>query len=295
MEDGAQLYLENLSTNDRLLCDTIYIPPLNCYFLSLNEKLYRKDIDDKPPYLYLDVLCGWNEGCYFRYSKLPSRIIINKDTMNISVLNPRTKKIELKINKAVGGKISDFRFLGANDNRVVALTWDCHLLLYRLAEGKRRGIIDHYSLEIIKERLERAVCIAVNKDYILLGTKAYNNGIVCSRLLLFKLSEDTLIKKSYIDYYNEKIGYAVALECCGYAGSHILWVSLSDKQNGRAQLYDFDTEKGELVEVKNKRVFHQEEYPCKLIPLNGKFDYGGFFGTLMTLTVNTKRLNLYFL
>ena len=41
------------------LLDIIYVEHLDWYLLNYNSNVYRKDIDDKPPYLYMDINSDW--------------------------------------------------------------------------------------------------------------------------------------------------------------------------------------------------------------------------------------------
>ena len=62
VEDGTKFYSAKLSEEAREIKDIVYFPPLNCYFFAAtSSKLYRKDIDDKPPYLFMKLNCGNRE------------------------------------------------------------------------------------------------------------------------------------------------------------------------------------------------------------------------------------------
>ena len=287
VEDGVQLYSEKIYGDDFFM-DIIYCPTVNCYFLAHPDGLQRKDIDDKPPYLFMHMKFGWSSMSCFIYSKVNQSLLAIKESLNLLVINPRLKKIELELKNPVGDMIKEFRLFGEKDNRVVSLTWEGHVILYSLTHGKKRGVVDFYSIGRIEERLEFGISIAAKNDYVLVEMKGlYNSAHVCSRMIAFKLNGDTLIKKSCIDQYNQKIGEKMALEHCGSTGSHILWVGLSnDNEKGLAQLYDYDTEGEVLQELEDKRVYHQERLPQRLIIQSGKFYYVGWFGKLMRLSLN---------
>ena len=210
MENGVELYSGKLP-GDRQLRDILYNPHFNCYFLALNKKLYKKEIDNKPPYVFMDVDCGWRYGAYLRYSKQQQRLIVNKDERNV------------KMKKSVGNEIMDFRVSGENQEKVVAVTKDGFVLLYSL-DGQRRGMVHSYEIELIDERDEecRSIAVCEKGENVLVETKGWNWG--CSRMLLFQLANDTFTNTTSIDLFDQGIGCKFALDCYGYAGSHVLCV-----------------------------------------------------------------------
>ena len=287
IEDGTQFYQGQLLVEDGELLDISYTPPIKCYLIAHDDAIYRKDINNKPPFLYLDVSCGWRHGVCFRYSPLNQRIILIKDETNIALLNPKTKKIELELEKRVGNRIMDFRVFGEHEDRAVSITWDGHILLYSLGFGQRRGVIDYSLMELIEDRDERGVSIAVchKNEYVLVEITGWTDLSIVSRMLIFQVKEDSLVNKACFEQYSTNLLYKYALECCGYAGSHVLWVGLSRDDNGVVQLYDYDIDAEELRELKEKRISHQEKCPLKLHRLDGKFYYTGWEGQLMSLRI----------
>ena len=66
IKNGLKLFSGLLPKDLQFLTDIIYIPTLNCYLLASSQVLYRKDIDSKPPYLFLEINCGYTvNGCLF--------------------------------------------------------------------------------------------------------------------------------------------------------------------------------------------------------------------------------------
>ena len=109
VENNAMKYSARLPDDLRTVTDVVYFPPLNCYFMASRYQLYRKDIDGNPPYFFMEVKCGTRPGGCLRYSHISGRLFINKDHMTISVINPKTKKIEVHWEKTVGENIKDFK------------------------------------------------------------------------------------------------------------------------------------------------------------------------------------------
>ena len=55
-ENEKEVYFGSSPQLDSLIRAIIYIPSLNAYFIVYSDNLYRKDVDDKPPYLYTDQI-----------------------------------------------------------------------------------------------------------------------------------------------------------------------------------------------------------------------------------------------
>ena len=84
MENGASIFSSGVKgRNFPILADLAYIKPLDCYLLNISGQVYRKDINNLSPYLFLDVSCG--EGMY--YSERHRTLFINKDGKGIAGFN----------------------------------------------------------------------------------------------------------------------------------------------------------------------------------------------------------------
>ena len=284
VDNGVHLFSGQLSKTSRRVKDIIYVPCLNCYFIAFDSHLYRKEIDDKPPFLFLDINCGWRLGGCFRYSIVHQRLIINKDKKKISVVNLENRELEIEIEKGVGDNIRDFRLFGEQEDRVISVTCDGYLVLYRLNYDQMEGsVIADFKLELIEDRQEQpwSISLCDRNEYALVEMGA----IICSRMMILKVNGDTLVKNAVLDQYNQKIGCKLASHSYGYLGRHILWVGLSMDDNGVAQIYDYDTQSGEMKELVDKRVGHGEFDPVKINRLGDKFYYTGERGQVMSLSI----------
>ena len=148
-ENDIQVYTGPLPGKQRSLFDTTYYPPLNCYFMASFSQLFRKDINDKPAYLFLNIWCGGRFGACLRHSNINERLFVNKDRHNISVVNPQTKKVEILMKKTVGDSIEDFKVFGKNENGVVSITSNGYIVLYNVACDHKNGEVAHQRVELI--------------------------------------------------------------------------------------------------------------------------------------------------
>ena len=290
IENEAQIYSEQLPNIYASLADMIYIKPLDCYLLDHDEKIYRKDIDDKPPYIYLDLTCNIRAGASFRYSEIHERLVIIKDWDRIAVVNLQNKEVEIDVEKTIGHNIEDFKLFGENEDRVVSIADDGYILLYSLNYSKKTGaLVGHSLVEMIEERDEKPSSVAVcdKNQHVLVDIGKKESPRVCSRMILLTLNEDSFVKKAVIiDQLSHGIGQKYALECHGYVGTHLIWLGLSTDDNGFVQIYDFDTESGELEELEEKRVNHQEFHPFKILRLGNGWYYAGGHGQVMKINLS---------
>ena len=286
--DGDELYSAALPEDNSFIYDIIFVPPLNSFLFAHANKLYIKEIDDKPPHPFIDLKYDHQRpGACFRYSTVRQRLIARKDRRSLIAINLKTRKVELELKSGVGCWIEDYRIFGHQEDHIVAVSYDGHVVLFTLDPAQNRGLLSQFEIGLSTEKHEQAMAIAVcdRSNYALVeigGVGSYQ----CSRMIVLKLSGDVLVKTATLDKFNQdtNILFKYSLDCCGYAGDHILWVGLS-WYGGIVQVYDYDTETGVLKELEEMRVSHQEGSPYRLHKLGGKFYYTGSSGQLMCLSL----------
>ena len=286
LEDATVLFSGNLPQDGRDLEDALYYPPLDCYFLATQGMLFRKDIDDKPAYLFMEVKCGWKSGAFLSYSNFGQRLIVNKDCKNIAVINPSTKEVEIELEDDVAQGIWDFVLFGEQEDKVLFVTRGGDLFVYGLDYAHKTGKVIAKYREYLKDKNEIPFSISVcdKNEYALVefGWRSlYKN--FCTRMIILKITQYALFKTASIDQHAQEIGPTWAIDCFGYAGTHILWVGLAKNTKTLVQVFDYDTETAEFKELKDKRVTHQERNPYKLDRLGDRVYYAGFKGKLMSL------------
>ena len=282
----SEVYSGRLPIHGAWLTDMIYIEPLDCYLLNHHHKIFRKDIDGRPPRLFMDVKCGYRVGASFRYSEVHDRLIVNKDNRKIAAINLEEKKVEFELRKRYGDDINDFKLSRKKEDKVVAITKNGQVLLYILDFEKKTGsVVSHSSIELLKERFEsgKSISLCSRNKHILVEIGQFWTSFICSRMVVFSIEDNKLVKKAVIDQYSQKIGSKYALEYYGYAGTHALWIGLSWNTDGQAHLFDYDDESGEFKELEEKRVAHQERDPAKIVRLGNQFYYSGHGGKVMRL------------
>ena len=268
--------------------DIIYVKPLNSYFLNNEEILFKKDIDENPPYPYMDIEFGFRLGSAFQFSEINNRLVINHLAKNLTVVDLELKRVELDIRCSEGYKILDFKILGEKENMVVSLYASRSVVLHTVNFELRKVCAVHrLKLKMIEERNEGVLSVAVcdKSEYLLVELAALSRGPGhCSRMLILKVQQFRLILLRVLDQHAELNESKFALGCCGYFGAKILWIGLSS-WNGLVQAYEYDCDSGELKEFVEKRVYNWELWPCNFWRFGNEFYYAGQLTKIMKLAV----------
>ena len=286
VEDNKLIFSGEFRLRRGSLQDMVYVSHLNAYFMDHNRKLYRKDIDGNPPYLYMDLVCGFREGACFRYSELNQRLIVCKDDTNISAVDLDQKSVDIELTQNDKDVIKDFRLIGDQENKVVAITSSGFLYLYIFFYTNKIGfILDHAKLEVDRQRLEGGISLAVCKksEYVLVQLDGYKTRCNCSKLVMYRILNDKLILEATFDVFSKEISTSYALEFYRYIQGKILWVGLTFEKDGVAQMVCYDPEVKELKELEGKWVCHQETEPARLHRLGKLFYYVGKKGKIMKI------------
>ena len=185
-------------------------------------------------------------------------------------------------------KVVDLKIFGEKENRIITASPNSSIEQYSLDFEQKRAFTCDYKLDWIRERNEMPESIAVcsKNKCVMLATKKV--GIfslpVSSRLFVFKLTGDKIVQKACIDQFEQSLPTSLAQGCFGYFGSLILWFGLTSGDNGVVELFQYDTDSGEFLELEDKRVLHRANRPEKLDCFDGKYYYTGWNGQLMRLS-----------
>ena len=241
IENGSVIHLGRLPGRDQQLADIVYADHLDCYFLYHNYKIYRKDVDDKPPYVFMDLRCRFLHGCCFRYTKVNKRLlIISEDCESILVINVDRKQVEMKItrNALKDELVQDFRIFGKKETELACLTKEGTLVVFSLDYLTRKVLRTSQSkISLLSERREETLSMAVcgNNEYILveIEVKQFFGRHHSSRMAVFhhNINSRKLVLKATLDLYEEYrnniLGRKCALTCGGYiTEDHILWIGV---------------------------------------------------------------------
>ena len=289
IENSAQLHSSNILKFSHSIEYALYINHLHFYLLYFAEKFYRKDIDERDPYIYmeLDCRCRPQFGLGFRYTKLNKRLIIPKMGKGLAVVNLERKHVEIEIRDERVRTLEHLKIFGDKENQIICLDISGTIFLYSVCFQLKK-VCSKQSYQINSNWASNKFCsslnISHNRRFILVGLKK-NRSYQSRVVLLFELKRLSLRKLATLSEENQGIGYKTALEFLGTAGGdHLLWVGLS-ADDGFAQIYDYNTESRELRELDEKRVRHQESFPKIIHRLENKFYFSGKKDKIMELLV----------
>ena len=209
-ENNSLIYSGKLHLEHAYFGEIIYIESLNCYILNLDLKLYRKYVDDEPPYLYMNFTCGNREGAAFRHSKINQRLITIKDYNKIAAINLQRKDIEIVLKNTDQNRIVDFRLFGKKEDKVICLDQDGGLMLLSLDYSWKDGsVLANQKIELWEDRneLPRSLCVCDRNLYVFVEVGQISIPWLSSRMLILKVSRngERLIKKAMIDHFGKRI------------------------------------------------------------------------------------------
>ena len=109
IDEDTEIFSKKLPEEFSSLKDLIYIDLLDSYLLSHEDQLSIKKIDEESPKTFLKLETCYRRGGSFRYCKRHQRLLVNKRTSIISVINLENREIEIEVKFNLGNRINDFR------------------------------------------------------------------------------------------------------------------------------------------------------------------------------------------
>ena len=289
MENRCLVYQGELPGADNWVDDLVFVRHLDCYLMVSYNKIYRKDMDDEPPYEYLEQKVASRTGSCMLYSEINQRLIVHKRGNTVAVVNLEDKKEEIVVTEnGFAGDIVDFRLSGGRENNIIALTSQGCLLQYQFNYSRKSGTVAKtckFSLNRSRKEKPASLAVCLAGKYILVEIEGQrSNTKVCSRMLVFMANRTGFSQVAELDVYNNSlIGLKHALACYGYSGDHLVWVGLASGAYGLAQAYDYNLQTRELTELRDARLMHGEADPMKLQRLGDTFWYIGKYGRINSM------------
>ena len=287
MKKGAQVYSAKLPEDEAVL-HAFYADHLDCFIFIIMNKIYRKDINSKPPYLHLETDLDFEEILNLKYS-LINRSLIFLTMTDICILDLDAKRVVSKVEMIEEvGWLEGFTIFGEKENRLVTMSneGDVSLLTFNF-ELRRLLALNRLKIDLNREN-ETLSSIAVSdlNDYLLF--ELVEEGENISRILIFEVVDNALTKKC--EYFRlsriEKL--ESSFHCFGQFQNHILWVGLGCKKSAKFHIFDFDVEEGKLRHLEEKGVESQTDCVFELIRFGfgRKFYYTSKGGRVLQLSVN---------
>ena len=283
--NNTQIYSAKLPRKVALINQILYAGHLDCFFLQNESHLYRKDLDDQPPYIYMDMShLGWFRSL-IRYSSVNKKLITFKDNTWISVINLFTRKVELQIEKKSRSQIMDCKLLGELEDKILSLTWNGVILLHIVNYSIKKVLVSNlHQIQLVVHRQEYGASIAVcdKNEHILVEIEGFNQ--IASRMFVFKINGSEIAPKIIIENYELAEGPKYALQCAGNFGDDILWVGLSTGNSIVAKVYCYCV-RTDTLEQMNLAGFSEQKRCYDIHRFGQDFYFSGLLGKIEKLSL----------
>ena len=243
VENRAVVYSDECKIKDEdYLCDIIYIKDLDCYLMLAAYSLYRKDIDDQPPYRFMELKHSVRYRSCLRYSGLNKMLILSDFEGDVFLIDLKRKQIQFKAKKRPGRFMLAFKLFGEKENKMITLTNEGYIIIHAVSYQMRKVL----GIQKIKFSDPGGRSIAVCDQNHLVLVQGHD------RMILFKLEANSLTQIACFDQ-----NYFVPdFNCFGCVGTHVLWIGLCYDLSGSGSIFisDYDIDKKKLKDLVAKRV-----------------------------------------
>ena len=306
-ESGAKVYQGSFPLASAALLDALYIPDFKSYFLCYDSKIYRKDVDAEPPYLWMDLDIASTPGNCLVYSRKNKKLLVGYKGSSLSVLNLRTRRIEVTAPHG-GVRLNRFSYFGRLETRLLSAT-DDFVDLDRVNYSQRRIVLLHrfFVREMLGLEAAGVVCgdfsaCPKQKFLLIFLKKISGRGPFGGFFVLLGVSGDRLSVVARMESsLSPRMGLLANLACMGYTGygeSQLVFIGLEKEEEGRgcevgaagrARMVIFDEFNHELEETvlgeKSGDLGHGEFNPYRVQLIRGALYYTGCFGKVFRLKI----------
>ena len=274
--------------------DSVYYRPLNCYFWNNNRKFYRKDIDTNHAYIFMDlVLFSKMPATTFRCSELNQRMFVAVDDGDILVINPRKRRVDLKVKTLEPAKqFCEFFVFGEKENKILTITEPGYIQLVNLNIQLKKVTSKGLSkIEFPRTDLPEVVSRAAvdpKGEFLLIQVKPRNSFFVTS-MMMYRIKGNSLALASTLDVLALGIVKIGALGCHGYENGKLVFVGLSQADRGDIDIFEYDDRAKKITHLPLPRIYsHQERSPLVMQRLDQYFYYSGLNGKVMRMKVEVE-------
>ena len=322
VKDGKEVYAEPLPEKGKRLWDMVYAKNQDCYFLCHHEKLWKKTNDSLPPTLFFNIEFGFRVAACMEYSTKKNKLVVNAGGSRLTVINPQKAEVEMAMPRSQGDLIRDFKLFGANENKVISITMDGNLAVVMYNESNRQCSLKmHQKIPLKSERNEKGLgvsvcsrnqiaCVSLVRDNQtvginigdllggLFGGKEIQPSLtstklrpICSRFMIFEISDSALTLKACLDCYQQEIGRMHALRFVDSIGCRAIFVGLSS-DNGDVHILDYNASSRVFRELEDYRVSNCEDDPVQILKVGESFYFIGRHSNLVKLSIKKNGLFL---
>ena len=125
-ENGEEMFSGDFPAaeghNQPNLQDVVYVHHLDCYLIQLDSKIYRKDINGRSCYFFMNLGIKFLKVAFLRYSRLNRRLFIGNDAKSLSIIDLDRKRFDMALGNNLGSKIADYQIFGEKEDKIISLT-----------------------------------------------------------------------------------------------------------------------------------------------------------------------------
>ena len=286
------MYAKAISQLD-WISDSIFIPDLNSFLICVNNKIYKKDLDGRPPYLYIQAgKFGNMHGKSFIYSKKSKKLVVIKDFKHFVILNPVKRKIELRLEgiskgsrAQIDNNIADFALFGRREQRLVSITDSGVLSFYNFGKASGR-VVDRYRVGGVKDLIaaQKSIAVCSQNRYIFVMLVLVENQFLLQgyEIMSKKSSSSSRNSRALNLELQHRLYYccqdfgcladATFAFCRYYRG--FATVILFGRSYGLLMVVGRDPDGG-LKVIEAKKIPNYSKYPLKIEKLGNHFYYTG--------------------
>ena len=290
VEDNQVIYHGRISKTFNDVTNAIYVDRYDCYFLCVHSAIYKKEIDDKPAFLWIKTFTG----CWIcrspLYNRGLNRLVLDKDFNSLCLANIEERKIEVEIKKDFGADLRDYRLLGDYDHRAIGVTQDGFAILY---DFNRRRISDKLDFKKIgmcsSEDVTARIAVCEGVDLACIATE--NKGSMClGKLIMLKASLGRLMVLSSVDVSYLGLRSVEAFSFNRVLGESVVSFVLLGTSTFASQVaeFGFDFEKRVFLEATADDFDYKEQQVKKLSKVGQGFLYTGENGLIVEFSSGLK-------
>ena len=263
-----EIFSGDLHSDFKFFENILFIDHLDCFFIYVDKKLYRKDIDDKPAYLfaYLKDLTSAVNG--LKYSRINNPLVLFKDFQFVSFYSIDEKREELRagLKGASQDIIMDYILFGKQDNCICSVTQFGYINLHIFNCSMRKLLTFSYlkvTLEGGYREILSNVKICDSSKYIFVDTKVNPRGGDGLRIFVFKLEGCRLSKMAVVNQVERIWQFGVG----GCFGAHIFSVGikyLTVYGTLNIYIYEYNTKTKNFRFFKEKTLLKRDKMPSQL-------------------------------
>ena len=289
IESGIQLYQGLLPIPNAWLKDAIYIEHKNCYLFDYNSKIYIKDVNELPPYEFMNLNSGYRIGSCLLYSEYCKRLFVAKDWKGIAMVNIDSKSVEVEMKNAYDDYMEDIKLFGAKKSKVVSFSKDGCIVGFGFdPEARKATVLFKQRVKLDPKTSEKACSVEIcpHGRFVFVEVEKGNlkekEKRCVSRYVIYEIDEKKLKKMKSLTFENKEVCRHLAL-ASAYVGPDLVIIGLTSEASSVVQAIHYCVRDATLVELEDKTMQAGEGYPVKLINFDGDCFYTGFNGRFMRL------------